>query len=379
METDDYKTPGQLIEVLLANRGWTQRVLAIVLGISESALNKVVAGKQAMTAELALALEDVFAVEAARFLRLQASFDLARARMLARPDPGRVTRAQLYADWPIADMIKRGWLSVEDVRDINSVERELTKFLGTSSIEEVEAPRHAAKKTNVSADATPPQIAWLHRVKQIASEMLVANFTEFGARRAVGLLRELTLSPESARKVPRILAEAGIRFVIVESLPGAKIDGVCFWLDDNKPVIGMSMRQDRIDNFWFVLRHELEHVIQGHGKQTIVIDADLEGEKAGTGPDVAEEERIANSAAAEFCVPKKTLDAFIARKAPYFAERDILGVAATLKVHPGLVAGQLQHKTGRYDRFRSHLVKVRSIVAPGAVVDGWGDVVPIGA
>ena len=139
------------------------------------------------------------------------------------------------------------------------------------------------------------------------------------------------------------------------------------------------MRHDRIDNFWFVLRHELEHVIQGHGKQTVVIDADLEGEKAGTGPDIAEEERIANSAASEFCVPRKTLDAFIARKAPYFAERDILGVAATLKVHPGLVAGQLQHKTGRYDRFRSHLVKVRSIVAPNAVVDGWGDVVPIGA
>ena len=217
------------------------------------------------------------------------------------------------------------------------------------------------------------QSAW-----QIASEMLVAPFTQFGARRAVDLLKELTLSPESARKVPRILAESGIRFVVVESLQSAKIDGVCFWLNDAAPVITMSMRHDRIDNFWFVLRHELEHVIQGHGKNKIVIDAELEGENAGTGAGVAEDERIANAAAAEFCVPKKTMDAFIARKAPFFAERDILGVAATLRVHPGLVAGQLQNRTGRYDRFRTHLVKMRSIVAPNAVVDGWGDVVPTG-
>lgn len=378
MELNNYKTPGQLVEALLEQRGWTQRVLAIVLGISESALNKVVAGKQAMTAELALTLEDVFSVEAVHFLNLQASYDLARARLVARPDPERATRAQIYAGLPIGDMIKRGWLNVADLRDTKGVESELIKFFGVSSVEEIDALPHAAKKTNVSEEATPAQIAWLRRVKQIAAEMLVATFTDFGARRAVGLLRDLTLSPESARKAPRILAEAGIRFVIVESLPGARIDGACFWLDDDKPVIGMSMRHDRIDNFWFVLRHELEHVIHGHGKFKVVIDADLEGEKAGTGPHIAEEERIANTAAAEFCVPKKTLDAFIARKAPYFAERDILGVAATLKVHPGLVAGQLQHKTGRYDRFRSHLVKMRSIVAPSAIVDGWGDVVPIG-
>lgn len=38
---------------------------------------------------------------------------------------------------------------------------------------------------------------------------------------------------------------------------------------------------------------------------------------------------------------------------------------------------KLQHKTGRYDLFRNHLVKIRSAIAPNAVVDGWGDVTPI--
>jgi HTH-type transcriptional regulator/antitoxin HigA len=42
------------------------------------------------------------------------------------------------------------------------------------------------------------------------------------------------------------------------------------------------------------------------------------------------------------------------------------------------VAGQLQHKTRRYDLFRNHLVKIRSVVTPNAMVDGWGDVAPVG-
>jgi HTH-type transcriptional regulator/antitoxin HigA len=376
---ENFKSPGQYLSALLAERGWAQRTLAIVLEADETGINKLISDKRPVTAEMALLLEEIFEVRAERFLSLQKDYDLAKARLTAMPNPRRATRAAVFGGYPVSDMIKRGWLNAEDVRDVAAVEVALLNFFGEKTLSDVADLAHSAKKTDASAEATPAQLAWLYRVRQIASEMLVAPFTDFGARRAAELLKELTLSAESARKVPRILAECGIRFVIVESLPGAKIDGVCFWLNDGaSPVIGMSMRHDRIDNFWFVLRHELEHVIQGHGKSKIVIDAELEGERAGAGPDVAEDERVANTAAAEFCVPKKTMDQFIARKAPFFAERDILGVAATLRVHPGLVAGQLQNRTGRYDRFRNHLVKMRSIVAPNAVVDGWGDVVPVG-
>lgn len=375
---EKFKTPGQLIEALLTERGWTQRLLAAVLEISESALNKIISGKQAVTAEVALALEEVFGIAADRFLNLQKDYDLARARLVARPDPGRATRAHLFRGLPVAEMVKRGWLTVSDTKDIPAVEKSLAAFFRAPTIAEIEFLPHAAKKTSVSEDTTPAQLAWLYRVRQIASEMVVAEFSPFGARRAVEQLKQLLLSSEETRKVPRILAEAGIRFVIVESLPGAKIDGVCFWLDDASPVIGMSFRHDRIDNFWFVLRHEMEHVLRGDGKDRIDIDAELEGERAGSGPDIPEQERIANSAAAEFCVPAKSMEAFIARKAPFFAERDIRSLATALRIHPGLVAGQLQHRTGRYDRFRDHLVKVRSVVSPGAAVDGWGDVAPVG-
>lgn len=377
-DAEEFRTPGQLIEALLAERGWSNRVLSVVLDVEETGVSKLIADKKAVTPEIAISLEEVFGIEADKFLSLQRSYDLAKARLVARPNPKRATRAHLFAGLPVAEMIKRRWLDAEDIRDMPSVEKALTKFFGVDTVDQIEIMPHAAKRTVVSSDVTPAQLAWLYRVRQIALEMVVGKFSKSSALRAIELLRPLTSSAEEVRKVPRILAESGIRYVIVESLPSAKIDGVCFWLNEVSPVIGMSLRFDRIDNFWFVLRHELEHVIQEHGKSMITIDAELEGARAGTGNDVAVEERIANQEAAEFCIPQKTMDSFIARKSPVFAERDILGLAATLKVHPGLVAGQLRYRTGRYDRFTSHLAKIRSIVTPSAMVDGWGDVAPIG-
>lgn len=379
MTSTDFKTPGQLIQALLDSRGWTQRVLAIVLKIDETSLNKTVAGKRAVDAELALRLNEVFGVPADKFLQLQKEYELAVARLVSQPDPGLSTRASLFGDLPVSDMIKRRWLrGVEDVRNVQAVESALCEFFGVVSVDEIEILPYAAKKTNVFSTATPAQIAWLYRVKQIADEMLVAKYSQGALSEVIGTFRSLLGSPEGTRKVPRLLTECGVRFVVVESLPNAKIDGVCLWLNERSPVIGMSLRHDRIDNFWFVLRHECEHVLQNHGRAAAMLDADLEKERAGTGNSLPEEERIANEAAAEFCVPQSLLKKFIERKSPFFAERDIIGFAKTYNLHPGLVAGQLQHKTERYDLFRSHLVKVRSIVAPNATIDGWGDVAPIG-
>lgn len=370
-QIESYKTPGQLIEALLKERGWSNRVLAHVLGMDESGAHRIVTDKRAMDAELAVVLEEIFEIPAERFLDLQKSYELAKARIKARPDPTRATRAHLFGGLPIAEMIKRGWIGATDVRDKN-VEPALTRFFDANRVEDIEVLPHAAKKTHVSVSATPAQLAWLYRVKQIANGMLVASYSPKAVSVAIDKLKPLLSAPEEARKVPRILAESGIRFVVVETLPSAKIDGACLWLDDVSPVIGMTMRYDRIDNFWFVLRHEMKHVEERHGLSKIMLDVDLEGENS-----IDAEELIANSAAAEFCVPQKMLQAFIARKAPFFQERDILGFAKTIRVHPGLVAGQLRRSLGRYDLFSNHMAKMRSIVLPNAFVDGWGDVAPV--
>jgi HTH-type transcriptional regulator / antitoxin HigA len=372
-DSKDFRSPGQFIQALLDQRGWTQRTLSIVLAIGETTVNKITSNKQPVDADLALILEEVFQVPAERFLALQKDLDLAQARIIANPDPGRATRALLYGDLPVSEMIKRGWIAAENIRDTKKVEAGLIRFFGVNRLDDIEILPHAAKKTEVNTPLTPAQLAWLYRVKQIASDMLVAPYSPQALTVALGKLRKAMVAAEEVAQVPRILMECGVRFVIVESLTSAKIDGVCFWLNERSPVIAMSLRFDRIDNFWFVLRHEIEHVIQMHGT---MLDVELEGDRAGTGEGVAEEERVANLAGQEFCVPAKQMEAFVARKAPFFAERDLIAFSRILKVHPGIVAGQLQRKTGRYDRFRDHLVKIRSIISPNAIKDGWGDVVP---
>lgn len=377
MDTSDFRTPGQLLEFLLSERGWTQRLLAVILDINETAINKIVSGKQRVDAETAILFSEVFEVPAETFLELQKQYDLAKARIETRPDPGRAMRTHLFGGLPISDMIKRGWIDADNVRNVQQVESALVKFFGVQSVDEIEILPHAAKKTDTFMPATPAQLAWLYRVREIAKEMMVARYSPSAVKNAIPLLSNLLAAPEEARKVPRILAECGIRYVIVENLPSSKIDGVCFWLNDMSPVIGMSIRYDRIDNFWFVLRHELEHVIRLHGKKTIMLDAELEGERAGTGECVAQEERIANEAAAEFCVPQKRMESFIARKAPFLHDRDVLGLANTLKIHPGLIAGQLQHKTGKFNLLRQFLVHIRHNILPNAMVDGWGNIAPI--
>ena len=134
--------------------------------------------------------------------------------------------------------------------------------------------------------------------------MIVPRYSPKAVSTALPKLKALLGAREQARKVPRILAESGIRYVIVESLATAKIDGACFWLNNSSPVIAMTLRYDRIDNFWFVLRHELEHVLRQDGRTSMVVDVELEGDRAGVGLEVSEAERVANEAAAEFCVPR---------------------------------------------------------------------------
>ena len=187
--------------------------------------------------------------------------------------------------------------------------------------------------------------------------MKVIKYSEKALRDALLRLHGLLIDPEEARHVPRILAECGVRLVFVEGLPNAKIDGVCFWLDKNSPVIGLSLRFDRNDNFWFVLRHEIEHVLRRDGQTEEVIDVDI----LATGDDqLPPEEVAANDAAADFCIAKSEMDSFIARKAPFFADRDVVGFARRMNVHPGLVVGQIQKRTERWDLLRRHLVKVPS-------------------
>lgn len=370
---EQVKTPGQLIEFLLNDRGWSQVLLSSILGKDASTVSKLVTGKLDISPELAVLLEEAFSLPAEKFLEIQRNFDLAKARFAVTPDPKRTSRARLLSELPVTEMISRGWIQVGNTKDVAEIETALGSFFGVEKNSDVELISYAAKKTNVLDTISPLQLAWLYRVSSIAQQMLVKPFLKSKIPDLIAQLKPLLIAPQEARKVPKLFAEYGIRLVFVEALKSSKIDGVCTWLNEKTPVIGLSLRYDRLDNFWFVLRHELEHVMQGHGLSAPHLDIEMEAESSSV---IDAQEAQANEAAAHFSIPKGKLDSFIARKAPIFQERDFLGFASLLGIHPSIAAGQIRHKTKRYELFNAHNAKIRDHVLPTAISDGWGTVAP---
>ena len=233
----------------------------------------------------------------------------------------------------------------------------------------------AARRSAYDVELNRVQEALLIRMTQLAKGVQAKpyNASVFEAR--LPELRQFMEHPEETRHVPRFLAECGVRFVICEPLPGSRLDGLCTWLDAKSPVIGMTLRLDRIDNFWFVLWHEIKHVLNGDGKGgQPVIDENIDGDDTTLPP----QEIAANQAAAEACVPQAKFQDWLDRVSVHVSRDRVIGFAATMHVHPGLVVGQLQRRLGSWDLFRQMLVKVRSHIVPSATVDGYGHVVACG-
>jgi HTH-type transcriptional regulator / antitoxin HigA len=370
MVADWIEHPGSYIREELEERGWNQRDLAFVLEVPEQAVNMIISGKRGISPEMAKALGAAFDVPGELFANLQQAYEMSRART---PDTSVAVRGQMQSVYPVREMIKRQWIEMTDAAMLES---QLMRFFGVSTPSEIPYMPHAAKKSSYEEREVPPaQLAWLFRVRQIAKSISVPKYSEKKLQDALRELQLLMLAPEDARNVPRILADAGVRFIIVEKLPGANIDGVCFWLDGS-PVIAMTMRFDRIDNFWFVLRHEIDHVLRGDGKTIEVFD-ELEGERASTNESLPSEERAANATAADFCAPVDKLDSFMKRKHPFYYEKDAIAFARVVQRHPGIVIGQMRFRMKRMDYLTRHLVKIRQFVLPGAIVDGWGQFVPV--
>jgi len=369
MKTNIATIPGEFIREELEERGWTQRDLAYILGWSDPEVNMILSGKRNISPTLAKELGNAFDVPAELFVNLQRAYDLSQAK---EPDSGIAKRARIQSVYPVREMIKRGW--IQDT-DPGMLDAQMARFFMVKNLSEVPHLRYAAKKPgDYKEEIAPKQLTWLFRVFQIAGVLNVPPYSEEELRKFLSTLRYLMVDPDDIRQVPGMLKECGVRFVVVEFLPGAKIDGVCFWLDEKSPVIGMSLWRDRIDNFWFTLHHEIEHVLRKHSVLRPIIDEELSG---GLDDTLPEEERIANHAAADRCVPIKLLDDFLLRKQPFVSERDVLAFAKVHQIHPGIVVGQIHARTKDFRFLSRYLVKIRDIVIPNANVDGWGNMYPV--
>lgn len=359
-------SPGEFISDELEARGWTQTDLAEILGRPLRMVNELVTGKKQITPETAQGLAEAFGTDAILWMNLDSQYRLARMQPV---DDTVRRRSTLYGTWPVREMIKRHWITASD--EINVLEERVRQFLGVTSLMDHPTLKHSAKATQY-AGRTNPQWAWLIRAKRLAETLNVPEFSDKKLRASVEQMRRMLASPEAIRLVPRMLHEAGVSFVVVEFLPGSKIDGAAFWLGDS-PVIALSVRFDRIDNFWFVLRHEIEHILRGDGRDDNgVLDTDVMDGATNELP----EEIAANLAAQRFVVPEREIQNFIARVRPLYSEERILLFSKRIGVHPGIIVGQLQRRSEiPYTHFRKHQVKVRHIIAETALIDGWGDAV----
>lgn len=352
------KHPGTILKEKLETSGWTQDELAAITGKTRSLITKIIAGQTNISPEMAVVLAAAFGDSPEEWVLWGSQYELS---LVDAPVEEITKRARFYADLPIRDMQKRGWLSL--TADTASLEAELDRLLGQPTM------KIAARKSDPISDLLPKEKAWALRARQLAGTLLVEPYDKGRLPQLIKKLRVLAAYPEEVTKLSAVLAGYGIRFLIVEPLTGSTLDGATFWMDDI-PVIAMTARFDRNDNFWFTFFHELGHVIANDA-----YSFDSFGSQTEVGFQIGEAsaEAAADRFAADTLVPTSELTSFIGRVAPLYQETRIVQFSIRMKMHPGIILGQL-HKRGEvsYGAHRKLISKIRDSATRTALTDGWG-------
>lgn len=360
--TPDIYPPGDRLKEELEARGWTQADLAEILGRPPRLISEIITAKRAITPETAQGLGEALGTGAELWMNLETQYRLAQTHV---PHQAIARRVRVFGRYPVKEMQKRGW--IRETRNLADLENELTSFFQIASLDEVINVPHAAKKTSYDKP-TILQAAWLRRAQQLADKVHVKQFESTKLPTLLRDLRACAQKVEDAAKVPNVLADAGIRLIVIEPLPGSKIDAACMWFD-GQPLIVLTLRYDRHDIFWHALFHELDHVEHCEGQEEPVVDSDL---MSACSHGLAAEKR-ANQSAASQLIPSSEMDTFISQAKPYYSESAILTFARRIRVHPGIVVGQLQHRGlipwSAYSKLKS---KIRGVLTATALTDGFG-------
>ena len=163
----------------------------------------------------------------------------------------------------------------------------------------------------------------------------------------------LSWSAEGPRLAREFLAKHGIHLVCVEHLPRTHLDGAVLQLLDGTPVIGMTLRYDRLDKFWFCLLHELAHIgrhMDGKRDEAFIDDLSLR-DVEGVRRDPKEAE--ADEWAEEALIPDAVWQRSRIQDRP--SPLAVMELAQQLGIHPAIVAGRVRHETGNF-RLLSHFV-----------------------
>ena len=332
--------PISAIKFRMDQAGLTHRDLIPYIG-SRSKVSEVLSGKRDLTLSMARALHQNLGIPADVLLQKPgAAFD----STLEEIDPRR---------YPLKEMAKRGWIDQDpDLTDrAEELIRDLIKRAGGMQV--AAAPlyrKNGHRRLNAKADPYALR-AWCWRVLGVANESPPQTDYQPGTV-TLQFMREiakLSIHESGPRRAQERLAENGIALVIELHLPRTHLDGAALRLGNGRPVIGLTLRYDRIDNFWFSLMHELAHVglhLDNGEDEPFIDDLSLNV----TDPLEKEADRHARDA----LIPPEIWESNPVReRATVLAVYDL---AQEVGVHPAVIAGRVRPREGEL---------------PAAVAAGW--------
>lgn len=239
--------------------------------------------------------------------------------------------------------LSRGW--TDTAEGVNALVQRFLAPAGSPVFLKQTLIAHANARTN----RTNVWI-WLSRIREVAASRTHLRGRFRDAELNEDLLRylvRLSWMEKGPRLAIELLEERGIAVVVEPHLPGTRLDGAAMLGRDGAPVIGLTLREDRLDNFWFTLIHECVHAwrhLNAHEHRAIA-DECIER----TEPDELAIEKEANSWAADILLPKaqwRRSNAFLSPSA-----RSIQSLAEKLQISPAIVAGRVRYERRDYSVF----------------------------
>ncbi len=154
----------------------------------------------------------------------------------------------------------------------------------------------------------------------------------------------LSVHDDGPVRAVKYLRKLGVSVHVTRAIPGTRVDGCAFWCLANRPLIGLSLRYDRLDNFWFSLLHECAHVALHVTGQNQAFADDFSVRDA-----LEDVEIEANLVAADAAIPRAMWKRSEAAK--WATPANIERIAREAGVHPSIAAGRVRYEKNDYTLF----------------------------
>ena len=330
-------SPIAAIEFHMDQHGLAPRDLIPFIG-SRAKVSEVLSGKRDITMAMARALHQHLGISANVLLQEPgAAFDTTFDHL----DPRR---------FPLKEMAKRGWIR-DDPNLMDNAEEVIAglieRAVGPAITEEPLYRRNDCRRVNAKTDDYALR-AWCWQVMATANDhpLDVTYKPDTVTRDFLRSVAQLSPSEDGPRRARDFLARRGIVLQVVPHLPRTHLDGAALRLASGRPVIGLTLRYDRIDNFWFCLLHELAHVglhLDSDEDVAFVDDHTLRDiEDGGQNPKEKEADEWAENA----LIPEAAWESSPVRAKP--TAMGVISLAQSLQVHPAIIAGRIRHERRNY-------------------------------